>query len=234
MGPKDQTRGRRACRKHEPEWFSFFTVAFYSGLRQGELFGLPWEAVDFVHDRIHVFYAVNRQKLDTPKSGKTRSVKLHPVAKQVLLDYREARHLKGGLIWPGRNDNTYLEQYDIKPVMNRIIFRAGLPKIRFHDTRHSFASMLLNRGADLVQIRDLLGHSSVAVTEKHYAEQEQERYDSAVGLLFSDKDFFGELDNAMRGNADDNSHDNSHEDRHKDRHKNRHNGHEEGILRAVR
>lgn len=124
-------------------------LAAYTGLRKGELMGLDPTQVQ--GDRIEL-------GTDT-KSGKPRTVPLHPevqAAAMRLANRQSVSHL----------DKLWREARE----------KAGLPHVRFHDLRHTNASWLIQNGADLVTVRDLLGHANVSVTNRYsHIEEEQKR-----------------------------------------------------------
>ncbi len=74
-------------------------------------------------------------------------------------------------MFPARTGKGHL--VDLRKPLQRALDRAGLEDIRPHDLRRSYASLLANAGVDIYQIKDLLGHSSVAVTQQSYAHLQQ-------------------------------------------------------------
>ncbi len=65
---------------------------------------------------------------------------------------------------------------DVKTTFNATTRRAGIKDLRFHDLRHTFASRLIERGVDLITVKDLLGHHSVTVTQRYtHSNAEQKR-----------------------------------------------------------
>lgn len=74
-------------------------------------------------------------------------------------------------VFPARTGKGHL--VDLRKSLQRALDRAGLEDIRPHDLRRSYASLLANAGVDIYQIKDLLGHSSVAVTQQSYAHLQQ-------------------------------------------------------------
>ena len=74
------------------------------------------------------------------------------------------------------NPRTNKPYVDIKKSFNEAVKDAGIPALRFHDTRHTFASRLVAVGVDLITVKELLGHHSVRVTERYtHANAEQKR-----------------------------------------------------------
>lgn len=146
-----------------PEWYPLFLVGFRTGLRLGELFALEWGDVDVVSGVLHIRRSHHRGETTTPKSGKERTVDLAPSAAAML---RQIRHLRGPLVFCA-HDGSHLNRDMLKHPWERVIAAAGLPRIRPHDMRHSFASQLVIRGVPLRAVQELLGHATIQMTERY-------------------------------------------------------------------
>lgn len=153
----------------------------YTGLRLGELVGLDWPAVDFSARTIRVM----------GKGSKERLVPLHPRLAETLVAWRDNRlplpHPDAGVadaraifLDPrGRRVSARMAGY----LVERAVKSAGLSaRITPHKLRHTFATQLLHRGADLVEIQSLLGHSQLATTSL-YTHTTVERLRKAVDGL---------------------------------------------------
>lgn len=154
-----------------------FALAMFTGLRQGELLGLRWSSIDFERGVIVVREQFTSGHTDTPKGNKTREVPFDNNTSDWLEGWRS--HTGGGeLVFPAANgkemDAKNMCQREWRPALVRSgikaeIEAAGHPSFRFHDLRHVFASVLLDKGASLHDLKRLLGHASVTTTETHYA-----------------------------------------------------------------
>lgn len=147
----------------DPEWHAFFLCALRTGLRLGELFALRWGDVDLVKRALHVRQSWSHGHLTTPKSGRGRSLPVSPELAGVLHAHR---HLCGELVFCQR-DGNYLTRARAKHPFWRCTRLAGLPLIRLHDLRHSFASQLVMAGVPLVAVQQYLGHSDLAMTMRY-------------------------------------------------------------------
>ena len=156
-----------------------------AGLRIGELLALRWQDVDLETERAAL--RVRRTKstaksgpvFTTPKNGKGRSIRLTRHAIEALKAHRAAQNaerLKAGTLWQdyglifcthgGRSLDSHNEaRTSFKPLLER----AELPDIRFHDLRHTCATLLLSRGHHPKLVQELLGHASVALTLDRYS-----------------------------------------------------------------
>jgi integrase len=126
-------------------------LSMNTGLRRGELLGLRWDAVDFDRRILTV-------EGGTSKSRQTRHVALNDEAIDVLHHWRE-QACSGRRIFEVRTG--------FKTAWAKLLKRANITKFRWHDLRHHFASRLVQLGVPLNTVRDLLGHSSVAMSLRY-------------------------------------------------------------------
>lgn len=166
-------QGREMWRKegYTDHLMPMVLVALNTGMRRGELFGLNWLDVDLCNKVITVRAA-------TAKSQKTRRIPLNAEAVDVL------KHWKGegvpkGLVFPGPAGQPMT---NINRSWAGIITLAQIENFRFHDCRHHFASSLMMSGADLYTVKELLGHSDTAMTER-YSHLAPEHKAAAVARL---------------------------------------------------
>ncbi len=167
------------------EWHLMtFMLAIYTGMRRGEILGLKWSDIDFTKKVIHV----NRSLAYLPGKGymlstlKTKNAKrLIPISNHLASALLSQRNQQ--LEWKKRLGSLY-EDHDlvictrtgtmqdpqnILRAMKRIIEAADVPAIRFHDLRHTHASILISEGVDLVKVSKRLGHANAKITLEYYA-----------------------------------------------------------------
>ena len=157
-------------------------VALTTGLRQGELRALRWKDVDLDRGVLAVRGSLMgtaraTMTIGTPKNGKARSVELGSIAVASLRDHR-ARQAEERKVVPLRGDlglvfctewGEYLPTNTIVLALHRVLSRAGLPVIRFHDLRHTAATLMLSQGVHPKMASEMLGHSTVAITLDLYS-----------------------------------------------------------------
>ncbi len=164
-------------KKYYPEHYPFFICAVRTGMRAGELIGLQPGDIDFNGRFIEVKRSIVRGKVTTPKNGKPRRIdmsrQLAEVLRMHMLETKK-KMLKEGLKeapeWLFYNENGGFQ--DINNIRKRYFYKClekiGLRRIRFHDLRHTFASLLISQGESLAYVRDQMGHSSIQVTVDTY------------------------------------------------------------------
>ncbi|MBL6689113.1 MAG: site-specific integrase [Pseudomonadales bacterium] len=145
-------------------------LALNTGLRRGELFDL---CVDDVQNG-QIVVRGNKSK-----SGKTRHVPLTEEGRQILDAWiRETKPI--GLVFPSPQTGERLD--NINTAWKGLMKRASIDDFRFHDCRHTYASKLVGKGADLYVVKELLGHSSIETTQR-YAHLAPSKKAEAVRLL---------------------------------------------------
>jgi len=130
--------------------------ALASGCRLGEALGAQWKYVDR-ENRVWRIPAANS------KSGKVRSVPLSDAALEVL----DEIGTEGKYEYVFTNLETGTRYVHITHTWHRLRAKAGLPWLRFHDLRHTYASMLVNAGHSLYEVQQVLGHADGRVTQRY-------------------------------------------------------------------
>ncbi len=173
-------------------------TALSTGLRQAELLGLRWRDID---TDVLVSISVNRVlfkrkgvcEFKEPKTNHSRrQVAMTPKLALYLRDYRAKREALAEDLGTKLSlddlvfatvEGTPLDPSTLTHTFTRIAKRAGLPGVRFHDLRHTFASLMLLRGAKPKVISEALGHSSVAFTMDTYSHVIAGMQEDAMALL---------------------------------------------------
>lgn len=167
-----------------PDFYPLLFTAISTGMRQGELMGLTWDSINWVTRKIAVDKNFTHGRVGTPKTGKTRKVDMSLELVKVLKEWRLACP-KGehNLVFPngdgGYQDANNMIKRRFKPALNR----AGIESLRFHDLRHTYASLLLANGAPMKYVQHQLGHSSIKMTMDLYTHLLPEVNEQCVNLL---------------------------------------------------
>lgn len=187
---------RRVIDGAEPgQWRTLILLALKTGMRTGELIALRWEDVDLRAGRIKVRRSTALGVVGPPKSGKTRTVPLASATVAALDAWRRASH-DHGLVFRD-SEGAMLTKSRLKTPLWKACDAGKVRRVRMHVLRHTFASHLAMRGVSLRAIQELLGHSTIAMTER-YSHLSPEVSRSAVDML--DRDPLGHsVGNGPRG-----------------------------------
>lgn len=162
-----------------------------TGMRLDEALHLRWDDIDLEH-RLITVHRGRRGKLPTgtTKSGKVRRV---PIFDSVLPVLRAMKLARGTspLLWPGGDrrvrhkiEPRALSQAAVRKPFKAAVRAAGLPpELRLHDLRHTFASLYLIDGGDIFKLSRILGHNSVAITERCYAHLKPDAFAEDYGRV---------------------------------------------------
>lgn len=167
LSSEEEKRLMQSCADHIK---SIIKVAIHSGMRRGEIFNLKWQDVDLEKRELNVI---------NTKSGRSRWIPLNEVLSK---EFRRMKQISSQSEYVFINSNTGLPFVDIKKAFKSACKRAKVQGLRFHDLRHTFASRLVANGVDLITVKDLLGHSSVRITER-YTHSNNTQKKRAVELL---------------------------------------------------
>lgn len=158
-------------------YYPLFLCAVRTGLRMGELLALQWPDIDWQGRFIEVRRNYTHWRVTTPKSGESRRVDMSRELTQTLKDLHTERQIEaaargwkevppwvfcsevGGLLHPHNLRDR---------VFYGLLTKAGIRKVRFHDLRHTFASLLLQNGESPVYVKEQLGHASIQITVDVY------------------------------------------------------------------
>jgi len=162
---------------------ALLVLALTTGMRRGELLALRWKDVDLERSTLAVTGSLQGESratlnIATPKSGKSRSVALGTVAVTALREHRKRQAQERLLVGTEWRDlgvvfsteyGDFLSPTTLRLALRRALTRAGLPTIRFHDLRHSAATLMLGRGVHPKMASEMLGHSTIAITLDLYS-----------------------------------------------------------------
>ena len=180
------------------------TMTIIYGLRRSEAVGLKWEAVDFANDTFTIQSTVVRfseiiEKNTTKNQASHRTYPMTPEVKQMLLAIREKQRDMREAIGDCYVDSGYVFTWEDGRLLNpdyvtrkfsQILKANDLPHIRYHDLRHTTASLLIDKGYDLKRVSEWLGHSDIGTTANIYGhlsfDNKKDTLNTMSGLLSPD------------------------------------------------
>jgi integrase len=177
---------------------ALYWLALSTGLRQGELLGLKWSDLEWSTKHLHIRRQVQRQKgkglvLTEPKSAAGKRLVVlssHTIgALQTHFNLQIDEKIAAGKRWQ-ENDlifpstfGTPLDHSNLSKDFKESLKRAGLPEIRFHDLRHTSASLMLMQGVNPKIVQERLGHSDISLTLNTYSHVMPSMQESAAEKL---------------------------------------------------
>jgi integrase len=155
----------------DPKYRMLFMLAIMSGARQGELFGLKWTDIDWFNNQIRVQRTYNSGTWYKPKTKTSiRRIDIGPAVMRALKEWKLACPPTAlDLVFPNEVGNPLDHGNVLQRHFYPALKLAGLSPIRFHDLRHTYASLLIEQGENIKYIQSQLGHASPTVTLDVYA-----------------------------------------------------------------
>ncbi len=176
LSPEEARRVLEVAREDPLE--ALWVLAITAGLRQGELRALRWPDVDLAAARLQVVASMEGRRVSEarpaePKTRRSRrAVELTAAAVRALGRHRDAQ-LVAGVIPTAyvftREDGRPMSGQQLYDRWLRLAQRAGVPVVRFHDLRHTAATLMLGRGVHPKLVSEMLGHSTIAITLDLYS-----------------------------------------------------------------
>jgi integrase len=164
--------------------YALYYLALSLGLRQGELLGLHWADINLDKRTLSV------RKSKSKAGIRTLTLPQHII--DVLRDHgkfqatervlRDKTWEEHGLVFPNERGKPQAPQ-NLQDNYKRMLRKAGLPNIRFHDLRHTAATLMIEQGIHLKVIQEILGHSTLAMTADIYAHVSSDAVEDALDKM---------------------------------------------------
>jgi integrase len=192
----------------DSEYYMLFAAALFTGMRRSELLGLQWRDIDLIGSTISICRGLHYIKggkyiVTEPKTKSSRRLIDMPPSLYVLLKkaydveklecLAQSKNIES-FSWVFHNrDGEPLKPNNITITWKKIAKRIGLNVIRFHDARHSHASLMLKKGVHPKTVQERLGHSSIEITLDIYShvmpgigKEAARKFDEAIGINLVD------------------------------------------------
>ena len=167
------------------------------GLRRSELLGLQWDSIDFERKTMTIRHTVSKvtEVVAKDKTKNASSRRTFPLTEEAEAIFRRAKELEqqnraafgreyqeNDYVFKWADGHPYSPDY-ISHHFAKVLKRHGLPHIRFHELRHSCASMLINMGFTLKDVQEWLGHSDIKMTANVYSHLDNARKNTIAAKL---------------------------------------------------
>jgi integrase len=162
------------------------SLAIFSGLRQGEILALRWKDIDFNTVIIKVVRSYKPSHgFGEPKTpASRRSVRMTTKLSEIMkIRLERSKSFPEDLVFPNHDGNPQDRANLVTRGFEPALEKAGLRRIRFHDLRHTYASLCISVGMDPKALQGAMGHSSITVTMDTYAHLFPGSYDTALAKL---------------------------------------------------
>ena len=181
------SQARRFLAVLPARWRPLYATAIMTGMRAGELAGLLEKDVDFEAHQIHVRRTLYKGRFQSPKTEKSvRSIDLPPTLEEMLSHWlvsEERPRTKEQFVVPSQMGRPLNMQTLAETVFQPALAEAGIPRMRLHDLRHTYASLLIANGESLKYVQEMMGHTSIKVTVDTYGHLLRETHTAAAKRL---------------------------------------------------
>ena len=167
--------------------FELYYLDLSTGLRRGELLGLKWSDIDFEKRTLEVKRQIQRvngviQETASKTHNAYRKILLPVEAVEILQQYKAKQAIESEYIFPSPTGGI-MEPDCARKMLKRVLERAGLDELRFHDLRHTFATLALQNGVDVKTLSGILGHYSAGFTLDTYAHVTAQMQEDAANKM---------------------------------------------------
>lgn len=186
----------------DDEYYLMMRFDFFTGLRESELIGLTWDCVDFENHTLRIYRQFVRiasgpgkgkMMYTSLKNGKERTITLTVTALNVLREAKRKQnemHLRAGSSWHNEynmifthSNGMFVRFKTLYVHFKAIVKQMGRPEVRFHDVRHTYATLSLQSHVDPKTLSEALGHATVAFTLDVYGHSNADMRQQAADQL---------------------------------------------------
>ncbi|WP_121609149.1 tyrosine-type recombinase/integrase [Mesobacillus foraminis] len=186
-----------AAKEFKPIYYPAIATAVYTGMRVSEIIGLRWKDVDFERNKIYVHQTVTHSGGQrffnrAPKGKKARSLTMGKEHRNLLLELYEEHNKRKKSLGDDFNPKDFVHHSSVGTVIcpseltrafKESLRAANLKEVRFHDLRHSHATILFEKGTPAKVVSERLGHSKIFITLDTYTHLTESLENQAVSVL---------------------------------------------------
>ncbi len=147
---------------------AFFQLAFFSGMRPGEIIALKWSKVNFKENLILVDSRIREGVVDLPKGGKIRQINMLPQAEEALRIQQMDTGLRSEYVFVNRDGRPYYQIDYINKKFQMTCKKAGVRVDSLYNMKDTFITHMLQSGQNETWLTQQIGHDEISTTRKHY------------------------------------------------------------------
>lgn len=159
------------AKKHYPDFYPMVFTALYTGMRQGEQLALTWDDINWVACKININKSYGRQIVSTPKTETSiREIEMSDELISILREWKlRCPHSDKNLVFPNKEGNYFDVSNLVKRNFVPLLRKAKVSRVRWHDLRHTYASIMLSQNIPMKYVSNQMGHSSIKITMDRYS-----------------------------------------------------------------
>jgi len=187
LEPKEIHIVLETAQKNYPDFYPQLLTAIVTGMRRGEILGLTWDRINWQTRKIFVIQSLYKGQILSPKTHTSiRKIDMADELVRVLKRWQlECPPSEGNFVFPSPKGKISDADNLIKRRFEPLLRKSGIEKIRFHDLRHTYASILIAQNVPIKYIQHQMGHSSIQVTMDRYGHLFPEVHEQGVKALDS-------------------------------------------------
>jgi len=171
--------------KHYPDFYPVLFTAIFTGMRQGELIALKWDNINWIKQQIYIKENYRNGLLDTPKTQ--TSIRYIDMPNELVKTLKEWKlkcpHTDKNLVFPNKEGNYQDVNNLVKRKFQTVLNKAKIERIRWHDLRHTYASIMISQNVPIKYIQNQMGHASCQITMDRYGHLMPEVNQSAKNAI---------------------------------------------------
>ncbi|MGE4267129.1 MAG: tyrosine-type recombinase/integrase [Deferribacterales bacterium] len=173
--------------KHHPHMTAFFAVAFFSGMRTGEIMAMKWNDIDFRRNKIHVRRTMTKGQIkESTKTKESRTIDIETSLDPYLSRHKQYSFMKSDWMFTSYLGEPFHQIQNVSKTYYEPCLKAlGIKYRNIYQTRHTFACLFIEAGAQLNWIKNMLGHSTLQMLLKTYGNRINKDSAERVSILNS-------------------------------------------------
>lgn len=175
------------AKAHYPDFYPALFTALFTGIRQGELVALTWDKINWITSKMYINVSYRQGVLTAPKT--LNSIRYVQIPQELLKTLKEWRlkcpHSEKNLVFPNIDGNYQDVNNLVKRKFQKVLNKAKIDRIRWHDLRHTYASIQINLNQSPKYVQLQMGHASCQITMDRYSHLMPETNENAINAMDS-------------------------------------------------